>query len=286
MDIRRNHRDLSPVEKAAFIDAVLRLKTNVDSVLRPGQQSRYDDFVQIHKNSMGRGNPLNPNPHRSPLFFPWHRILIRQFELALQAAVGNNRITLPYWNWQLAGADNPFTSDFMGGNGDNTQDQRVTAGPFSREQSRFEVAVWDEEPGSTGLRRNLGAEGALPSAETVISALNRTPYWQEPGGWENFAEIELHNPVHAWVGGNMAQAVSPNDPVFFLHHSYMDLLWERWKHQHPRLPFFTSQDGMADAMNETVLVFHPENEPAPWTETFTVRQAFYTTELDYRYDHL
>jgi len=72
MDIRRNHRDLSRDEKSAFIDAVLRLKNNVDSVLRPGQQSRYDDFVQIHKNSMGRGNPLVPNPHGSPLFFPWH----------------------------------------------------------------------------------------------------------------------------------------------------------------------------------------------------------------------
>lgn len=286
MDIRRNHRDLSRDEKSAFIDAVLRLKNNVDSVLRPGQQSRYDDFVQIHKNSMGRGNPLVPNPHGSPLFFPWHRILIRQFELALQAAVNNSGITLPYWNWQLSGADNPFTSDFMGGNGDNTLEQRVTTGPFSREHSQFEVAVWDEAPGNTGLLRNLGAEGALPSEDAVISALNRTPYWLEPAGWENVAERELHNPVHAWVGGNMLHAASPNDPVFFLHHCYMDLLWERWKQQHPHLPAFTSSEGDPDAMNETALVFHPENEPAPWAQTFTVGQAIHTTELNYRYDRL
>lgn len=102
MDIRRNHRDLSPEEKAAFVNAVLTLKNNVNSVLRPGQQSRYDDFVQIHKNSMGRGNPLVPNPHRSPLFYPWHRVLIRQFELALQAAADDPRITLPYWTGNSA----------------------------------------------------------------------------------------------------------------------------------------------------------------------------------------
>ena len=46
MDIRRNHRDLSPAQKAAFVDAVLALKNNVDSVLHPGAQKRYDDFVE------------------------------------------------------------------------------------------------------------------------------------------------------------------------------------------------------------------------------------------------
>lgn len=286
MDIRRNHRDLSRGEKTAFTGAILKLKNNVDSVLRPGEQSRYDDFVQIHKNSMGHGNPLVPNPHASPLFFPWHRVLLRQFELALQAAADDPFITLPYWNWQLTGADDPFTSDFMGGNGDNTAEQRVTTGPFSREHSQFEIKVWDDVPGNTGLRRNLGMQGVLPSAETVITALNMTPYWEDPNGWENFSERELHNPVHSWIGGNMAESSSPNDPVFFLHHCYLDLLWERWKQQHPRLPAFTFLDGSIEAANETVLVYHPDNEPAPWTQTFTVQQTLSTSDLDYRYDRL
>ncbi|MGN8144322.1 tyrosinase family protein [Pseudomonas sp. 22105] len=281
MDIRRNHRDLSREEKAAFINAVLTLKNNVNSVLRPGQQSRYDDFVQIHKNSMGRGNPLAPNPHQSPLFYPWHRVLIRQFELALQAAADDPRITLPYWNWQIGGADNPFTSDFMGGNGDNTQNQLVTSGPFSNNQSPFIVSVWDEGVGDAGLRRNLGAAGALPSPETVISALNRTSYWMEPGGWENFSERELHNPVHAWIGGNMMEASSPNDPIFFLHHCYLDLLWERWKHQHPNVPSFPQEE-----LSNSTLVFHPENELAPWPQSFTIEQTLFTEELGYRYEYL
>lgn len=285
MDIRRNHRDMTTQQKAAFIDAILRLKNNVDSVLRPGQQSRYDDFVQIHKNSMGRGNPLVPNPHRSPLFYPWHRILIRQFELALQSASNDPTITLPYWNWQLTGADNPFTSDFMGSNGDNLQDQRVTNGPFSREQSQFDVRVWDEGIGNTGIRRNLGASGALPTPLDVISTLNRTPYWGDESGWENVSETLLHNPVHAWMGGSMAQASSPNDPIFFLHHCHLDLLWERWKHQHRDIPGFTDEAG-SEAMNDTVLIFHPANELAPWEQSFTVQQTLYTAELDYRYDYI
>jgi len=281
MDIRRNHRDMSSQEKSAFVEAVLTLKNNVDSVLRPGQQSRYDDFVQIHKNSMGRGSPLIPNPHGSPLFFPWHRILIRQFELALQGAVGNPLITLPYWNWQISGTDNPFTSNFMGGNGDNTQNQQVTTGPFSNNQSQFIVSVWDEETGSAGLRRDFGVSGMLPPAEAVISALNTTSYWMEPGGWENVSERALHDPVHAWIGGSMGEASSPNDPIFFLHHCYLDLLWERWKHQHPNIPSFPT-----DELSGSTLVFHPENENAPWSQSFTVQQAIFTEELGYQYEYL
>ncbi|MBK5344556.1 tyrosinase family protein [Pseudomonas sp. TH49] len=285
MDIRRNHRDMTPQQKSAFINAILILKNNVDSVLRPGEQSRYDDFVQIHKNSMGLGNPLIPNPHQSPLFYPWHRILLRQFERALQLAANDPGITLPYWNWQLTGADNPFTSNFMGSNGDGLQEQRVTSGPFSNEQSQFVVRVWDEGTGNPGILRNLGASGVLPTPLQVIATLNRTPYWLEQSGWENVSESELHNPVHAWIGGSMAQATSPNDPIFFLHHCYLDLLWERWKHQHPTTPGFASAAGLPD-MSDTLLVFHPVNEPPPWAETYTVQQTLYTSELDYRYDEI
>lgn len=70
MDIRRNHRDMTPAQKSVFIEAILKLKNEVPSILRPGRQSRYDDFAQIHKNSMGLGDPIIPNPHRTPLFSP------------------------------------------------------------------------------------------------------------------------------------------------------------------------------------------------------------------------
>lgn len=282
MDIRINHRDMTPQQKTLFTDAILLLKNNVDSVLRPGLQSRYDDFVQIHKNSMGMGNPLVPNPHRSPLFYPWHRAFLRQFEVALQTAASNPAITLPYWNWQLTGADNPFTMNFMGANGDNTQEQRVTGGPFSREHSQFTVVVWDEGIGNTGIRRNLGAAGYLPSQEQIIATLNRTPYWSPENGWENFSETDLHNPVHAWIGGDMLSSSSPNDPIFFLHHCYLDLLWERWKLQHPTVPSFPGQPGQPD-FGETALVFNPANEPTPWPGTYTVRQMLFSENLDYRY---
>ena len=96
IDVRRNHRDLSSAQKTAFVNAVLALKNDIDSVLHPGVQKRYDDFVEVHKNAMISGPAMiMPMPHGGPLFYPWHRILLRQFELALQAAAQDTSITLP-----------------------------------------------------------------------------------------------------------------------------------------------------------------------------------------------
>uniref|UniRef100_A0A914HJ01 Tyrosinase copper-binding domain-containing protein n=1 Tax=Globodera rostochiensis TaxID=31243 RepID=A0A914HJ01_GLORO len=39
-----------------------------------------------------------------------------------------------------------------------------------------------------------------------------------------------HNNVHAWIGGDMAQLVtSTQDPIFFLHHCFVDYVWEQWR---------------------------------------------------------
>lgn len=285
MDIRRNHRDMTQQQKNEFIEAVLSLKNDVGSVLRPGEQSRYDDFVQIHKNSMGRGTPLVPNPHGSPLFYPWHRIFLRQFELAMQTATRNPSITLPYWNWQLGGADNPFTSNFMGGDGDQAQEGHVTVGAFAVQNGRFDVTVRDTETGSSGLRRNLGGAGTLPTVDAVIATLKNTLYWEQSGGWESSSENNLHNPVHTWIGGDMATASSPNDPMFFLHHCYLDLLWERWRQQHRTTTAYSGRPDRFQELPESTLVFHPDNELAPWPQNFTVAQTLVMEDLDYQYEY-
>lgn len=45
--------------------------------------------------------------------------------------------------------------------------------------------------------------------------------------------IILHGEVHNWVGGNMANPKkSPNDPIFFLHHAFIDKVWADWQGTH------------------------------------------------------
>jgi tyrosinase len=41
-----------------------------------------------------------------------------------------------------------------------------------------------------------------------------------------------HGNIHIYVGGDMLdQSTSANDPIFFLHHSFVDFIWELWRQQ-------------------------------------------------------
>jgi tyrosinase len=283
MDTRRHHRDLTASQKTAFIKAVLAVKNEKDSVLHPGAQSRYDDFVEVHKNAMLGPAMFDPMPHGTPLFYPWHRVLLRQFELALQSI--DPIVTIPYWDWDPSGPSNPFTATFLGGDGDASQGDRVTTGPFAFSAGKFPIRVWDDTTGDAGLRRELGDDATswLPTPNEVTAGLAKTPYSPGPSSFQRVLEGVLHNPVHRWVGGNMADATSPNDPVFFLHHGYLDLLWERWKVQHPTSDPYRPVSGAPGFDLDSTLVFNAPNQPAPWQGTWTVRQALVPAELGYVY---
>lgn len=285
MDIRHNHRDLTPAQKTAFVNAVLALKNDVDSVMHPGAQKRYDDFVEVHKNAMMGPAMFEPMPHGSPLFLPWHRIMLRQFELALQAAVNDTTITLPYWDWNFSGASNPFTPDFLGGDGDFAQGGRVTVGPFALATGKFDIRIWDDGTGDPGLRREFGEDATawLPTSSDISAGLAKTPYWPGPSSFVTVAEGVLHNPVHRWIGGNMADATSTNDPVFFLHHTFLDFLWERWKQQHPTLQPYRPASGAPGRDLDSTLVFSAPGQPVPWAGNWTVRQTVDPAGLDYSY---
>ncbi|GMV99367.1 MAG: tyrosinase [Candidatus Hydrogenedentota bacterium] len=68
-------------------------------------------------------------------------------------------------------------------------------------------------------------------------------------------ETAMHNQVHnyvggAWVensiqyGGTMLLHSSPADPIFWLHHAYVDKLWEEWMQRHGKryAPFFGGRE--------------------------------------------
>ncbi len=81
----------------------------------------------------------------------------------------------------------------------------------------------------------------------------------------------------------MAEATSPNDPVFFLHHTYIDYLWDRWKGQHPTLPPYLPTAGAPTRDLDSTLVFHAPRETAPWQGGWTIRQTIDPAGLGYSY---
>jgi len=259
---------LTAAEKSRFVAAVLSLKAS----------GKYDTYVQVHLNA-------HHDAHRGPAFFPWHREFLRRFELDLQAI--DPGVTLPYWNWTV---DNSPTSSlwdpaFLGGNG-RPSDGQVMTGPFA-----FATGNWPLAFDGPALRRRFGISApALPTPGDVTSALAESLYdvapWtlDSPSGFRNRAEgwiagPQLHNLVHVWVGGSMGPMSSPNDPVFFLHHCYVDKLWADWQRLHPTAGYLPVSDAMpghnlGDAMQ-------------PWAglgETITPASRLDHHALGYAYD--
>lgn len=250
MNIRKNIGKMTPAEKAAYVNAILALKADTTSS-RPaaanaaGARNRYDVYVWIHSMVMN-------GAHKGAAFTPWHREFLRQFELDLQLVSGNPRMTIPYWDCvkDRTSSDSgyPFTANFMGGMGTGS-DNRVTTGAFAASAGWALNVISGQATGArrdntTYLRRKTGQNpNQLPETPDLNMALTRTVYDATPfveGGnrpssstiassFRKILEYSLHNGPHEWIGGNMMPHTSPNDPIFYLHHSNMDRIWAIWQ---------------------------------------------------------
>ncbi|MFI1797218.1 tyrosinase family protein [Streptomyces sp. NPDC020379] len=232
MAVRKNQANLTATEKRNFVNAVLELK----------RKGGYDDFVRTHDQFiMSDRDDSDRVGHHAPSFLPWHRRFLIQFEQELQKI--DSSVSLPYWDWTADRGTNAsiWGADFLGGNG-RSRDAQVTTGPFAYSTGKWNINVSvDNRP---YLQRELGAGGQLPTRAQVDAVLAVPVYdvapWngQSESGFRNLLEGwrgpgRIHNSVHVWIGGHMATGTSPNDPVFWLHHCFIDKLWSDWQRMHP-----------------------------------------------------
>jgi tyrosinase len=136
--------------------------------------------------------------HGMPLFFPWHRRLILDFERDLQAI--DSSVSLPYWDWTVANLNASATEsfiwrgDFMGGPGNASPSGPVT-GPFAARGF---------------VRRNFDPFQYPGTGGDIATARSQTTYGPFESGIEG-----PHGAAHVWVGGDMADVMtSPHDPAF------------------------------------------------------------------------
>ncbi|MFE0464696.1 tyrosinase family protein [Kitasatospora sp. NPDC058965] len=275
MAIRKNQATLTAAEKRAFVNAVLELKRRGD----------YDAYVTTHNSFiMSDTDRGERTGHRAPSFLPWHRRFLLQFEQALQGI--DATVTLPYWDWTAdrtpqAGLWGP---DLMGGSGSG-DDSRVTTGPFAHDGGNWPLTV---APDSRDfLTRDLGgAVGDLPTRADVDSVLalatyDAAPFNSSSTGFRNNLEgwvgVNLHNRVHVWVGGHMSTGMSPDDPVFWLHHCFIDRLWAGWQKRHP------DQGYLPVKATRNVVALHGTMKP--WNDVTPAdlldHTKFYTYDTDY-----
>jgi tyrosinase len=270
MAVTRKDITTDPSVRDKYIDGVLRLKreTNAQSGL-----STYDALVIWHVRAMMTMTPPTQNSrnaaHRGPVFLPWHRYMLIVYEQQLQRVLQDDAFGLPYWAWNRDG-DLPAAQqtqapvwgvDCMGGSGDP-----VTTGPFANpgaDPDKFVVRVETNSVGelvraNRGLARGLAGDIAtLPTTAQARAAVDLDTYDEPDFGVDSATTMRnvvegwqpdppgTHNRVHVWIGGDMAPASSPNDPVFFLNHCNVDRLWAAWQHKHPDAPYLPGNNAPA-----------------------------------------
>lgn len=110
-------------------------------------------------------------------------------------------------------------------------------------ESALAIDTFDEEPynGSNTLVsfRNV-LEGFATAPDDLFPDVDGDGTPDPPSN-----KRSLHNYVHGWVGGDMGSMTSPNDPVFFLHHCYVDKIWADWQERYPDAEQFPPNDSTA-----------------------------------------
>ncbi|KAI0019234.1 tyrosinase-like protein [Xylariomycetidae sp. FL0641] len=187
--------------------------------------SRYDEVVAFHH---ARTDLI----HQYSVFLPYHRYLLAGFEGLLRAECGY-AAPLPWWHepasaGDFAGASGLFTPALFGtlrvshAPEDQPADSWcVTDGAFANRTVRIGL------PEQCLSRGETRAYSALASAARLDACQgNVTTYAAHAECVAN----GIHISTHAAVGpvlGNVPASV--NDPVFWLHHGFVDWEWLRWQ---------------------------------------------------------
>ncbi|KAM8967895.1 tyrosinase-like [Pelodytes ibericus] len=224
--------------------------------------SIYDIFSWIHYYSMKpilRNSTFDPNKnyaHKGPAFPGWHRLGLAFLERQIQLMTGDEDFGLPYYDWRGENNCSICTNSFVGDNDvHGVLDQYSHFSSWKGICSSFNYPDAycpdaEDESRMERLRRNPGVNpiaSRLPSFQDVEDALkwrdfDRYPHnemarksfrnslegFLRPSDGETL-ERNMHNLVHIYLGGTMSQIpISSNDPLFLLHHCFIDKILEEW----------------------------------------------------------
>jgi tyrosinase len=256
MCIRKEVRQLSAQERAAFLAAVKQLQSGP-------APTAYDRLVKLHMDATAFA-------HGTAYFLTWHRAYLRTFELALQAI--DPSVCLPYWSWALDSQAPEtsvlFSNDWYGMQGTGA-DGCMNVGQLAGWRPAY------PQPHCWTRRFNGGNRlGALHSTEAVNRVISGNTDYDSA---RRQIEGVLHPGVHNEVGGDMSSMNSPNDPMFWHHHSYIDFMWLMWQRMHGRSQDFggAGPNGAAVSPDDRLLGLD-----------YRVADTFDTSGLCYEYAEL
>lgn len=154
-------------------------------------------------------DPSDPEHYQQWYFLPWHRLMLYEFEGVIREVLHDEDFSLPYWN--------PVTG--------NDADLVVPAVFREPGSTLYDGTRWPWVNG--GERIDILYKDWL-----TLDALNEKIYIDSPTGSLGFnprLDVNPHFLTHLALGGDMADfATVGGDPMFYLHHTNLDRIWESW----------------------------------------------------------
>ncbi len=127
----------------------------------------------------------------------------------------------PYWDWSID-SEAPEQSEIWKSFGTTGCIPNLPG--FSAVDATF--------PQTHCLLRNMNFQesGSLFSPEQMGFIQSETNYIS----FNRILEGTPHNLIHSSIGGDMGNPMlSPNDPIFYLHHRNVDRHWAKWQKSNP-----------------------------------------------------
>ena len=190
MGIRKNQKNMTTAEWTAFIASVDAMHGT--AAAKPA----YRKFITLHVDAMNMAHmDWSVHTMRMPGGMPTPgRNFLAWHRRILKIFEDRLGVPVPYW--------------------DSVTDRHIPAAVDDPALlTRWSVSrAWD--PTRLAHPADLSAVKAFPGTFT---------------GFQTTLEGVVHNDTHNAVGGDMAGSASPTDPLFWLHHSFIDKTWADWQ---------------------------------------------------------
>jgi tyrosinase len=212
---RKNQAKISSTDKSTFIDGIKAFNM---AAANPAPGGNYRQLVSIHRHPWHRMHTADGEVG-TQRFLTWHRVYLQVLEWYIRNGIpGFSNFFIPYWDWTTDKSIPDWLQNFTP-HVNIPDTETVPPTPSS----------WDP----IDVYRTPGLHGGyLPYPDQVNNALTIDQY----RGFTLYLE-NLHNNVHAWVGGTMIDIMtSPADPLFWLHHANIDRIYTLWQKTHPDSP--------------------------------------------------
>ncbi|KAL4757816.1 tyrosinase family protein [Aspergillus foveolatus] len=220
---RKSWNTLTRVEKTEYLQAERCLMNHAPIVGNvKDAKNLWDELHDLH---ISQGNYVHYVGH----FLPWHRYLVRAHEVLLQTLCGYKGAH-PYWDEVTDYEAGPLQRSSIfdpvvgfGGNGFG-RNRCIQNGPFKDTTLRIRS---NERNGEYCLSRAFNQTAfAWANRRNIEECFALQKYTD---AWECYNQYP-HAAGHIAVGGVMEDPTESNgDPLFYLHHAYLDRLWWRWQ---------------------------------------------------------